>query len=186
MMYRAAAVLAFFVPAASLQDAAQSRPASRPAESKPAPRTVREKGKVFEVYGEGVAMKSSVPLPEVVGKIAEYDGKTVRLEGVVESVCPKKGCWMWIADGDSRVFVKFKDYGFFVPKDCTGQELVVEGIVKKKMHSVDEARHYAEDRGDHEGAKKITEPQPVTEVVATGVHLAPKPEAPGKSGGKAK
>jgi hypothetical protein len=140
---------------------------------------VREDGRVFEVYGEGVKLRSSVPLPELVGRIAEHDGKTVRLEGKVESVCPKKGCWMWVADGDSRVFVKFKDYGFFVPKDCTGQELVLEGVVKKKMHSVDEARHYAEDRGDIEGAKKITEPQEVTEVVATGVHLAQK--AAGKS-----
>ena len=43
--------------------------------------------------------------------------------------------------------VRFKDYGFFVPKDIAGKKVLVEG--KAFVSEVDEAerRHMAEDAG---------------------------------------
>jgi hypothetical protein len=160
----------------------QSRPASQPG-SRPgvaAAPTATEGGKVYDVFGAGVAIKAkeAVPVADLVKNIKDHDGKTLRVEGKVESVCPKKGCWTWIAGADNaRTFVRFKDYGFFLPKDCAGREIVLEGVAQKKTLSVDEARHYAEDRGDFEGAKKITEPQEITFVMASGVHLLRKEPA---------
>ena len=54
-----------------------------------------------------------------------------------------------IADNPEQgeIFVKFKDYGFFVPKDISGKEVVLEGVAKSELLSEDEAKHYADDGG---------------------------------------
>ncbi|MEO1256769.1 MAG: DUF4920 domain-containing protein, partial [Bacteroidota bacterium] len=43
--------------------------------------------------------------------------------------------------------VTFKDYGFFVPKDISGSEVIIEGVASTELLSEDVARHYAEDGG---------------------------------------
>ena len=45
-------------------------------------------------------------------------------------------------------FVKFKDYAFFMPKDSKGQDVVVNGKAFVTEVSVDEQKHYAEDKGE--------------------------------------
>ena len=40
----------------------------------------------------------------------------VKIEGEILSSCPMKGCWMKISVEKDTVLVRFKDYGFFVPK----------------------------------------------------------------------
>ena len=41
----------------------------------------------------------------------------VKIEGEILSSCPMKGCWMKISVEKDTVLVRFKDYGFFVPKN---------------------------------------------------------------------
>ena len=46
----------------------------------------------------------------------------------VHEVCQAKGCWMRLnLDDENEVMVKFKDYGFFVPKDITGKKVIING-----------------------------------------------------------
>jgi hypothetical protein len=110
----------------------------------------------------------------VVKKSKRWDGKHVRVEGEVVSVCRKKGCWMELQAGDTSVRVTFKDYGFFVPLDCDGSIARVDGHFRVREVPVDEARHYLEDAGEHEKAAAITEPQRTFEIVADGVALRAK------------
>lgn len=71
-----------------------------------------------------------------------------KLSGVVEEVCQSKGCWMKIKnDQNQSVRVTFKDYGFFVPKDIAGREVIIEGDVSFKELEEDLAKHYADDAG---------------------------------------
>jgi len=42
--------------------------------------------------------------------------------------------------------VRFKDYGFFVPLDATG-EVIINGKAYVSETSVEELKHYAEDAG---------------------------------------
>jgi len=67
--------------------------------------------------------------------------------------------------------VRFKDYGFFVPKEgVEGLRTVVKGKAKMDTISVDMLRHYAEDAGDsEEEILNITEPKYVLEFIAEGV-----------------
>lgn len=91
----------------------------------------------------------------------------------VTEVCQAKGCWMRLelADGQ-QVMVRFKDYGFFVPKDIAGREVAVQG--KAYLSEVPEAerRHLARDAGlPEEEVLRITGPGREAGFEATGVRI---------------
>tara|TARA_B100000941_G_scaffold257143_1_gene206864 strand:- start:80 stop:532 length:453 start_codon:yes stop_codon:yes gene_type:complete len=98
--------------------------------------------------------------------------ENVILEGVITQTCAKKGCWMDVktAEGDTMM-VRFKDYGFFVPKEgAEDLRTVMHGTAKMDTISVDLLRHYAEDAGESEDKiMQITEPRFVLEFIADGV-----------------
>ena len=73
------------------------------------------------------------------------------ISGEIIDVCPKKGCWMNVIVNTDTVFVKFKDYGFFVPvSGVEGKSVLMSGKIFRDTISVDRLKHYAED------AKKTT------------------------------
>ena len=43
--------------------------------------------------------------------------------------------------------VTFKDYGFFVPKDAAGREVIIDGIASLKELDEETAKHFADDSG---------------------------------------
>lgn len=94
-----------------------------------------------------------------------------KIKGKVEAVCQAKGCWITMEreQGDP-MRVKFKDYGFFMPKDLTGKTVVVEGVAKVETVSVDMLRHYAEDEGMSDvEVNKIISPKTDISFMADGV-----------------
>lgn len=95
------------------------------------------------------------------------------IRGTVGDVCQKKGCWMTVAAGDEQeMMVRFKDYGFFMPFDLGGSEVIMKGIAYYEVTPVDELRHYAEDAGDSpEEIAMITEPKRELKFLADGVQL---------------
>ena len=69
----------------------------------------------------------------------------------VVEVCQAKGCWMKLQLGDGQqTMVRFKDYGFFVPKDIAGKQVVVNGLAFVEEMSIEDQRHYAKDGGKSE------------------------------------
>lgn len=95
------------------------------------------------------------------------------IRGMVGEVCQKKGCWMTVAASDDEdMMVRFKDYGFFMPFDLGGKEVIMNGIAYYEVTPVDELRHYAEDAGDSpEEIAMITEPKRELKFLADGVQL---------------
>jgi hypothetical protein len=66
--------------------------------------------------------------------------------------------------------VKFKDYGFFMPKNIVGKEVVLEGEALVKEVSVKQLQHYAKDAGKpEEEIRQITKPKKELQFVASGV-----------------
>lgn len=110
--------------------------------------------------------------------LVHYDalkvGDTVntKMKGKITEVCSKKGCWMKLDMGNDKIVrVTFKDYGFFVPLDATG-EVVINGKAFVKETSIDDLKHYAEDAGDSpEQIAKITKPEVTLSFEADGVLL---------------
>jgi hypothetical protein len=103
--------------------------------------------------------------------MADKELADVKVSGKVLDVCPKKGCWLSIELTDkSVVFVKMKDYGFFVPLEMIGKTVVIEGEAKKMETSVKELKHYAEDaKKSKEEIDAITEPKKEIRLTAKGI-----------------
>ena len=122
-------------------------------------------------FGEAISADGAIPLADMVSQLASKDTVFTKVAGTVESVCKKKGCWMNIVnDNGDEVFVKFKDYGFFMPLDCEGAKVVMDGYATVEETSVEELRHYAEDEGQTaEQIAEITEPVREMKFMAHGV-----------------
>ncbi|MFK8139355.1 MAG: DUF4920 domain-containing protein [Bdellovibrionales bacterium] len=67
------------------------------------------------------------------------------LAASTEKVCKKKGCWMSIKDGDQSIRIKFKNYGFFVPKDYDNKKFLAFGQLQQKEVSEKDRKHYLKD-----------------------------------------
>ncbi|MBI3181790.1 MAG: DUF4920 domain-containing protein [Myxococcales bacterium] len=126
-----------------------------------------------EVVKRGEKLKGApaVTLAEVLKAPQKHEGKTLCLEGKVRKNCERKGCWMELADSEKGpgVRVTFKDYGFFVPLDSAGKLAKVEGEVKVRELSEEDAKHY-----ESEGAFIARSPDGKArevQLVATGVEL---------------
>lgn len=132
---------------------------------------------VGDTFGAGVSKPNEVvEFADVIKKLEMNDSVNVVMKAKVSEVCQAKGCWMNLVDpvtsSDEKLMVKFKDYAFFVPKDISGREVMVEGKAYKEVTSVEELRHYAEDAGKSaEEIAKITEPVSEKKFMASGVVL---------------
>lgn len=80
---------------------------------------------------------------------------------------------MDVVSGEDTVFVRFLDYGFFVPTEgAEGKRTVIEGEAFYDTLTVDMRRHYAEDAGaSAEEISAITEPELKLAFMATGVMI---------------
>ena len=101
------------------------------------------------------------------------DSINSKMSAKVISVCQAKGCWMTLnLEDGNEVMVKFKDYGFFMPKDIAGKEVIINGKAFVNEVPVDELRHYAEDAGKTaEEIASITAPKKTFSFEADGVLL---------------
>ena len=95
----------------------------------------------------------------------------LKIEGEILSSCPMKGCWMKISVENDTVLVRFKDYGFFVPKNgIEGKSTIINGNISVDTLSVAQLQHYAEDAGkSKEEIDLITEPEITISFLADGV-----------------
>ncbi|WP_437396972.1 DUF4920 domain-containing protein [Flagellimonas lutimaris] len=128
-------------------------------------------GEEFEVSGK--ASKTSAPFDQISAK----DSIQTQIVGEIKEVCQSKGCWMKVQlESNDEVFVRFKDYGFFVPKDAAGKKVVMNGAAFLEEMSVEDQRHYAEDEGASEDElAQITAPKKTLRFEADGVLIASQP-----------
>lgn len=104
------------------------------------------------------------------------DSISVQFVTTIKSVCKKKGCWMKLdLSSGQEAFVKFKDYGFFVPLNADNSKAIINGYAFVKKVSVNELKHYAKDAGkSKEEINKITKPEVTYSFIAEGVYINKK------------
>ncbi|MGB0618318.1 MAG: DUF4920 domain-containing protein [Myxococcota bacterium] len=123
-------------------------------------------------FGEGITLAAARSLSEVMAEPERYTDEPILVRARISDVCQRKGCWTILREGESTVRVRFKDYGFFLPKEISGREALVEGVVAIRTMSEREARHFAaETRGGK--PEEIDGPQREIGFVATGVRVLP-------------
>ena len=86
---------------------------------------------------------------EILADAAKYAGKSIRVCGMVDEVCARKGCWIRLTGpgADEALFVKFTCpvEGRLVPMEAQGRLAIVEGTLEVNEISEEMARHYAEE-----------------------------------------
>ncbi|WP_047547551.1 DUF4920 domain-containing protein [Psychroserpens sp. Hel_I_66] len=133
----------------------------------------------YTSFGKKITADDALPANRMAVHYANMtvgDSIDAKMIAKVDEVCQAKGCWMKLdlPDGE-QVMVKFKDYGFFMPKDISGEEVIINGKAYVNEVPVDEQRHYAEDGGaTKEEIAKITEPKKTYSFLADGVLLKTK------------
>ena len=105
----------------------------------------------FTSFGDKISNEKVVTSKEMLLKFEDMivgDTIHVKFASEIKEVCAAKGCWMKLPlTAEKEVMVRFKDYGFFMPLDSQGKEVVLEGKAFVQTTSVAELRHYAKDAG---------------------------------------
>lgn len=131
----------------------------------------------YASFGGKIAADKALSKEEMLKKYKAMkpgDTVAVKFKSKVKDVCQKKGCWMAMElPGGKESFVKFKDYGFFVPLNAAESEAVVSGKAFVSETSVAALKHYAKDGGQSDAEiAKITEPKVEYKFMADGVLIS--------------
>lgn len=126
----------------------------------------------IEYFGEEITKDNAITADEFFNSFNGVDSVELKVSGTINKVCKKKGCWMTMNVGDENqeLFVKFKDYDFFVPLNADGRAATIEGWAYKEVQTVEALKHYAFDAGKtEEEIAEITEPEVSYTFMAKGV-----------------
>ena len=128
----------------------------------------------YQSFGKSISNKNSVLATKnasVYQGLMVKDSVQTKFTAEVKDVCKVKGCWMTVAlNNGEQAMVRFKDYGFFMPKDIVGKEVVINGFAFVEEMSVEDQKHYAKDGGASEAEiAKITKPKKTYGFEADGV-----------------
>jgi len=88
-----------------------------------------------QTYGDGVSLKDTTPLAQVIEKPADFEGKTVRVEGTVTAVCMHMGCWMALTpdagSNKSTMLIKVDDGVIVFPSSVKGKRAAAQGVIER-------------------------------------------------------
>jgi hypothetical protein len=104
-------------------------------------------------FGGGVTLADATPIDTILADPKAYEGKTVRVEGMITDVCPKRGCWFDMAGGGPGKKLKFKvtDGEMVFPVDAKGKYAVAEGVISVRELSLEQSKKYAEEQSKEYG-----------------------------------
>lgn len=112
-------------------------------------------------------------IADVTAKPQAYEGKTVRVEGVVTAVCTVAGCWMALAPSNalSAAALRFKveDGVIVFPIGARGRRATAQGVVERiqmgDAHAHEAAAEHA--HAEHAGGSAVSDQWHVRATGAT-------------------
>jgi hypothetical protein len=130
--------------------------------------------------GAGVKLEKSVSVDELLADPLKHNGKTVRVEGMITDVCPKRGCWMNLAGSQPGQKLKYKvvDGEMVFPAESKGQWAIAEGVVAARQLTIEETKEQAEYEAKEYGIPydeaSITKPKVSVRIDGTGAVIRDK------------
>jgi hypothetical protein len=127
-----------------------------------------------QTFGAGVTLASATSIDAILTEPKKYAGQTVRVEGMITDVCPKRGCWFELAGGQPGQKLRFKvtDGEMVFPMDAKGKRASAEGVVAVKELSLEESKEYAAYQAKEYNLAydpaKVTEPMSIVRIDGTG------------------
>ena len=88
-----------------------------------------------QTFGAGVTLTESTPLVRLLDTPAEFEGKTIRVDGTVKAVCQHMGCWMAFAPenakDDRTILIKVDDGVIVFPVSAKGHRAAAQGVFQR-------------------------------------------------------
>lgn len=127
------------------------------------PVSAQKKGKSAAEVKRGINIdaKGAINTKEMQAIVERDKGFEGKVTAKITACCQNKGCWMMVdLENGKTMRVTFKDYGFFVPKDCPGKTVIMQGRAYTDTTSVEMLQHYAKDAGKSKAEiDAITQPE---------------------------
>lgn len=128
-------------------------------DGRPGPLAAGETGHYGAPFRDGSAPMSLASAIET----CAGTGQICKVEGSIERVCQRAGCWFTLAAPDvpRTVRVSMRNYGFFVPRNTPGATVVLEGTLEAVEVPQEVVQHYADDEAALTGsaAPQVTGPE---------------------------
>ena len=105
-------------------------------------------------YGKPFALNNPFTVSGLLNNPMDKIDKKIIVKGKIIDVCPMRGCWIQISDYDENnsIRIKVKDGEIIFPLSAIGSQIIVEGILRKRLFSQDQARnwkvHLAQEKGE--------------------------------------
>lgn len=123
-----------------------------------------------ESFGDTFKPDNVIEADKLESSLEGNNKKSVNVRGVVTQVCTAEGCWLKMKTETKDIMVKMKDHKFLVPLAINGKTIIVNGTAMKKITTVEQLKHYAEDAGkSKEQIEAIKEPKEEVVIQATGI-----------------
>ncbi len=114
-----------------------------------------------ETFGTAPTVTDATPIAQLLAKPADFQGKTVRVEGIVTGVCTMMGCWMALAPTDApkgpAILIKVDDGVIVFPTSARGKRATAQGVVER-VGTDSEGQEAAREHAEHEGRAKTDSP----------------------------
>ena len=126
-----------------------------------------------ETFGTAPTLPDATPIAQLLAKPADFQGKTVRVEGIVTGVCTMMGCWMALASSDApkgpAILIKVDDGVIVFPTSARGKRATAQGVVERIGTADSEGQEAAREH-EQEGRAK-TDSAARWQIKATGAIL---------------
>jgi len=126
-------------------------------------------------YGQPLTLKAEVKVAELFANPDQYAGKRVRVQGLVTDVCAERGCWIKIGADKREILYKVADGVITFPMAAKGSPVVAEGIVLKRVVTVEQQKAMCENEAKALGKPvdygKITGPKTYLQLDGLGAEI---------------
>lgn len=129
-------------------------------------------------FGAVVDKSSAVDVSVLLASPEQYLGKQITVQGTVEAVCEKMGCWMQLrVAGDEPAFrIKVKDGDMVFPLSAKGKVAYAMGSLKPLPMDLEATRDYFAEKAEKEGKafdeSSVTQAITQYQLVPTAVEIA--------------
>ena len=133
--------------------------------------------KEYQDFGDGLTEVVEIRIGHLLSNPDEYVDKTVKVMGLVNDVCPMRGCWVEIIEKQTseRIRVKVQDNVVIFPVEAVGQEIVAEGILRHYEMSKDQATrwfaHLAEEKNEVFDPSTVSGPMSFYQIEGLGARI---------------
>jgi hypothetical protein len=172
-------------PAAKKAATSDKKPVVKPAgiQAKAKPATASKAAPIKlagKSYGGGITSPTVVSISKILKNPEAYEGKSVRIEGMITDVCPKRGCWFEMKGEEAFQIMRFKvrDGVMVFPLDAKGKHAVAEGVVRLRKMTLEQSKKWAEYQAKNYkkniDPSKITKPMTIVRLDGKGAVIRDK------------